>query len=170
MTRNPLVCIALGLTFGLFSETMDAQNAQCTLVTGSKAGQIVPVTINPAPPLNASCTVGSDRGYISRTSAPTNEGCECTLFTGPNAGREFPYNAALPLASACKVGDDRGYISKTSYNRGDTNFVCSVKVNGRTWNVPSWSVPPPGWGAPCRAGGVTGYVSRSASPVKPGSL
>ena len=169
MTCNPLICTALGLAFGLFSEAMDAQNAQCTLVTGSKAGQVVPVTINPAPPLNASCSVGSDRGYISRTSAATNVGCECTLFTGPNAGKEFPYNGALPLASACKVGADRGYISKTSSNdiyNGhsslDPNFVCTVKINGRTWNVPSWRVPPPAFGAPCQAGGVTGYVSRSA--------
>jgi len=67
MTRNPLIYIALALTFELFSETTDAQNAQCTLVTGPNAGQVVPVTINPAPPLNASCTVGSDRGFISRT-------------------------------------------------------------------------------------------------------
>ena len=106
VTRNTLICTALGLAFGLFSEATDAQNAQCTLVTGSKAGQVVPVTINPAPPLNASCSVGSDRGYISRTSAATNVGCQCTLFTGPNAGKEFPYNGALPLAKACKVGAD----------------------------------------------------------------
>ena len=116
MTCNPLICTALGLAFGLFSEATDAQNAQCTLVTGSKAGQVVPVTINPAPPLNASCSVGSDSGYISRTSAATNVGCQCTLFTGPNAGKAFPYDGALPLAKACKVGADTGYISRTSLN------------------------------------------------------
>jgi hypothetical protein len=229
MTCNPLICTALGLAFGLFSEATNAQNAQCTLVTGSKGGQVVPVTINPAPPLNASCSVGSDRGYvsrtsgavcdtnavctitvsgrtlnipycgnpapalsavcnvggfggfISRTSAATNVGSQvgsqCTLFTGPNAGKAFPYNSALPLASACKVGADRGYISRTSLNEPyneimggqshhgsslDPNFVCTVKVNGRTWNVPSVGVPPPAVGAPCQAGGVTGYVSKSA--------
>jgi hypothetical protein len=229
MTRNTLICTAFGLAFGLFSEATDAQNAQCTLVTGSKAGQVVPVTINPAPPLNASCSVGSDRGYvsrtsgavcdtnavctitvsgrtlnipycgnpapalnavcnvagfrgsISRTSAATNSGatnlgpgCQCTLFTGPNAGKAFPYDGALPLASACKVGADRGYISRTSLDvtRGeifggksnmrnslDPNFVCTVQVNGRTWNVPSVSIYTPAVGDACQAGGVAGHVS-----------
>jgi hypothetical protein len=178
MTCNPLICTALALAFGLFSEATDAQNAQCTLVTGSKAGQVVPVTINPAPPLNASCSVGSDRGYISRTSAATNVGCQCTLFTGPNAGKAFPYDGALPLAKACKVGADTGYISRTSLNKTyteifggqshhgssqDPNFVCTVKVNGRTWNVPSVGVPPPAFGAPCQAGGVAGNVSRTSA-------
>ena len=116
MTRNTLIWTMLAFAFGLLSETTCAQNAQCTLVTGSKAGQVVPVTINPAPPLNAFCSVGGDRGYISRTSAATNVGCECRLFTGPNVGREFPYDGALRLASACKVGADRGYISRTSLN------------------------------------------------------
>ena len=227
MTRNTLICMAFVLALGLFSEAAHAQNAQCTLVTGSKAGQVVPVTINPAPPLNASCSVGSDRGYvsrtsgavcdtnavctitvsgralnvpycgnpapalnavcnvagfggyISRTSAATNVGCQCTLFTGPNAGKAFPYDGALPLANACKVGADTGYISRTSLNitygeifggqshqfasSQDPNFVCTVKVNGRTWNVPSVDVHPPAFGAPCQAGGVSGYVSRTSA-------
>jgi hypothetical protein len=181
ITRKSLICTALGLAFGLLSETTDADqwNAQCTLVTGPNAGQVVVVTINPAPPINAPCSVGSDRGYISRTSAPIgNIGCQCTLFTGPNVGKWFPYEGALPLASACKVGTDRGYISRTSLNQPyneifggqshhgsstDPNFVCTVQVNGRTWDVPSVRVPPPAFGAPCQAGGVTGRVSRTSA-------
>jgi hypothetical protein len=96
-----------------------AQNAQCTILAPEDFGKVVPVTVNPAPPLNAHCSIpdpsgrGFQGGYISTTSSGIgiNVNSRCTISVSQHT-IQVPYEAHPPVIhSICRVGNVTGFIS-----------------------------------------------------------
>ncbi len=118
MTRRTLgLGVFLIAALALFPGIARAQNSQCTILSADNFGKVVPYTANPAPALNAPCTVGSDTGYISRTSSGigVNANSRCTItvsghtITVPYEGHPVP-----ALKTPCRVGNVMGSITSTS--------------------------------------------------------
>ncbi len=173
MTR--IGCWMLGaLGLGLVSVPASAQNAQCTLLSGPNIGQVIPVTINPAPPLNAPCQVGTNSGYISRTSSGVgvNTNATCRIAAAARV-LDVPYqgNPAPPLAAPCQVGNLGGYVTKTSGPNSNPNAQCMVVSPNFSQStpppgtaVPFYASPPPPLDSPCKVGMDSGFISSTSRP------
>lgn len=188
MTKTTfLLCGILAFSIVLSSAT-EAQtagaNAQCTITAPEAFGRMLPYHGDPAPPLNAPCSIGNQTGYISRTSSSVgiNSNSRCTITV---SGRtlEVPYekHPAPALGAPCQVGNITGRISVTSVKprpappalsstanaqAAGTNAECTITAPegfGRT--VPYHADPAPPLNAPCSIGNQTGYISRTSSNV-----
>jgi len=168
MTRDILICATLALAFGLFSETTYAQNAQCTLLSGTNFGQAVPVTINPAPPANAPCQVGSDSGYVSRTPSGVglNFNAVCTIVAfGHTLALPYEGNSAPVVGAPCQIGNVNGYVSSTSAKTSAT-AECTPFSGPYAGQPMAFSgTPAPALNAPCKIGNDSGYISRTSGPI-----
>jgi hypothetical protein len=170
MVHRTLTCGVLGWCLSLLPQPASAQNAQCTILIGSNAGQVVPVTINPAPPLNAPCQVGGSRGYISRTSSGVgvNANAQCTIVVSRHpVAVPFEGNPAPALNAVCQIVGVNGYVSSTSAPTNISAQCTPLSGPNRGQGIPYSATPPPALKAPCKIGNYPGYISRTSAPPQP---
>jgi hypothetical protein len=92
-----------------------SQNAQCTILSAQDFGKAVPITVDPAPPLNAVCQVGKEEGYVSRTSSGigVNINANCTItVSGHTIQAAYEAHPSV-IKSPCRVGNVSGFISSS---------------------------------------------------------
>jgi len=165
MVHSIVTYVVLGWGLLLWPMPALAQNAQCTLLIGSHVGQVIPVTINPAPPLNAPCEADGAKGYISRTSAEVaNVNAECTIVaSGHTLTVQYEGNPVPALNAACRVGDVDGYISRTSARTNITAQCTPLGGPHRGQAIAYSATPPPALKAPCKIGNDAGYISQTSA-------
>jgi hypothetical protein len=96
----------------LFPGMARSQNAQCTILSPQDFGKVIPVTVNPAPALNAFCVVGKEAGYVSRTSSGigVNVNATCSITVAGHTIQAAYEAHPSVINSPCKVGNVSGVI------------------------------------------------------------
>jgi hypothetical protein len=129
----------------LFSSMARSQNAQCTILGAQDFGKVVPVTINPAPALNAVCQVGNETGYVSKTSSGIGVNIDATCrITVLGRTVDAAYEAHPPNINAtCMVGKFHGAIvnSFAPVNRPQPPTVPAIPIFYQWEPAANGSVP-----------------------------